>query len=175
MSVLELDISTSPEAVFRANGGGSGAFWFDGPADGGATFMGFPCTAQLALRADGVVEIRDAHGAREERSDALAAIERFVAEAPPVASIDAPHTVGFFAYDLVGLLEPHVRPRRDASAVLPLAWLARHDAVIEIPRAGDARRVRAARRGCSRRPARSVTCARCVARSSTSRRATSTR
>ena len=142
MSVLELDISTSPEAVFRANGGGSGAFWFDGPADGGATFMGFPCTAQLALRADGVVEIRDAHGAREERSDALAAIERFVAEAPPVASIDAPHTVGFFAYDLVGLLEPHVRPRRDASAVLPLAWLARHDAVIEIPRAGDARRVR---------------------------------
>ena len=67
MSVLELDISTSPEAVFRANGGGSGAFWFDGPADGGASFMGFPCTAQLALRADGVVEVCDAHGAFARR------------------------------------------------------------------------------------------------------------
>lgn len=142
MSVLELDISTSPEAVFRANGGGSGAFWFDGPADGGASFMGFPCTAQLALRADGVVEVCDAHGAHEERGDALAAIERFVADAPGIASQDAPHTVGYVAYDLIGLLEPRVRPRRDASAVLPLAWLARHDAVVEIPCAGDRRRVR---------------------------------
>jgi para-aminobenzoate synthetase component 1 len=142
MSVLEIDISTSPEAVFRANGGGSGAFWFDGPADGGATFMGFPCTAQLVLRADGVAEIRDARGAREERHDVLAAIERFVADAPRFASQGAPHTVGFFAYDLVGLLEPHVRPRRDASASLPLAWLARHDAVVEIARDGDGRRAR---------------------------------
>ena len=133
MSVLELDISTSPEAVFRANGGGSGAFWFDGPADGAATFMGFPCTAQLLLRADGVAVMADARGVREERRDVLGAIERFVAEGR-APSAQAPHTVGFFAYDLIALLEPHVRPRRDDTATLPLAWLARHDAVVEVPR-----------------------------------------
>ena len=100
MSVLELDISTSPEAVFRSNGGGSGAFWFDGPADGAATFMGFPCSTQLLLRADGVVAITDARGVREERRDVLGAIERFVAEGR-APSEHAPHTVGFFAYDLI--------------------------------------------------------------------------
>jgi para-aminobenzoate synthetase component 1 len=141
MSVLELDISTSPESVFRANGGGSGAFWFDGPADGGATFMGFPCTAQLVLRSDGVLEIRDASGVREERNDVLAALEHFIAEGRELDGDDAPHTVGYVAYDLIALLETRVHPRRDASATLPLAWLARHDAVVEIPRVtGDAPR-----------------------------------
>jgi para-aminobenzoate synthetase component 1 len=133
MSVLELDISTSPEAVFRSNGGGSGAFWYDGPADGAATFMGFPSSTQLLLRADGVVVIADARGVREERRDVLGAIERFVAEGR-APSAQVPHTVGFFAYDLIALLEPRVRPRRDGTATLPLAWLGRHDAVVEVPR-----------------------------------------
>jgi len=146
MSVLEIDISTSPEALFRANGGGSGAFWFDGPTDGGDTFMGFPCTTQLLLRADGVAVITSANAEREEHRDALGATERFVAGAPaPPDGSGAPHTVGFFAYDLIALLERRAQPRRDASASLPLAWLARHDAVVEIPRTDaatrDARRV----------------------------------
>ncbi|MBY0273762.1 chorismate-binding protein [Candidatus Binatia bacterium] len=146
MSVLELDISTSPETVFRANGGGSGAFWFDGPADGGATFMGFTSSTQLLVRADGSTEIHDHRGARTSRGDALRAIETFVAEGRTLdARGTAPHTVGYLAYDLVALLEPRVRPRRDPSATLPLAWLARHDAVVEmahVARRTGARRVR---------------------------------
>lgn len=146
MSVLELDISTSPETVFRANGGGSGAFWFDGPADGGATFMGFPSSTQLLVHADGRAEVHAHDGARLERRDALRAIETFVAEGRALDERGtAPHTVGYLAYDLVALLEPRVRPRRDPDATLPLAWLVRHDAVAEISHVvqrGGARRVR---------------------------------
>jgi para-aminobenzoate synthetase component 1 len=106
--------------------------------------MGFPCTAQLLLRADGVVELRDASGVREERHHVLAALERFLADGRPLGSGDeAPHTVGYVAYDLVSLLETRVRPRRDAHATLPLAWLARHDAVLEVlPTTGPLQRLR---------------------------------
>ena len=132
MSVVELDISASPEALFRRIGGTGGAFWIDGQSVSGASFMGFDPGAQLVLRADGTLELLGASARRTLHGDPLEAIEEFVAGAPPLPSRAAPHTVGFFAYDLVGLLESRVRPRRDATCVLPLALLARYDAVVEV-------------------------------------------
>lgn len=134
MSVLELDISTSPEALCRGVCGEGGAFWLDGgQVRGAATFMGFAPVAQLVLGPDGALESEE-NGVPRRLADApLDAIERFVAEGTPLGSTTlAPHTVGFFAYDLGGLIEPRIRPRRDASSTLPLARLARYDAVIEV-------------------------------------------
>jgi len=147
MSVVKLDISTSPEALFRKIGGEGGAFWIDGQAAGGATFMGFAPEAQLILHADGTLEIE--HRGRREMlaGDPLEAIEEFVAAVPPLsASGAAPRTIGYFAYDLVALLEARIRPRRDAGCTLPLARLARYDAVVEWPApSADARRERNAK------------------------------
>lgn len=139
MSVLELDISTSPEALCRGVCGESGAFWRDGQMLGAATFMGFAPGAQLILDHAGVVTLDERGARRRLAGDPLAAIERFVADGtPPPAAPDAPSTVGFFAYDLAGAIEPRIQPRRDAACALPLAYLARYDAVVELlaPEAG---------------------------------------
>jgi len=141
MSVLELDISTSPEALCRGICGERGAFWLDGgQTRGAATFTGFAPVAQLVLGADGAVE-SEADGVRRRLALApLDAIERFVAEGAPLGNATlAPHTVGFFAYDLGGLIEPRIHPRRDASSTLPLARLARYDAVVEVASHAPAR------------------------------------
>jgi len=168
MSVLELDISTTPEALFRSIGGESGAFWIDGLAAGGATFMGCAAEAQLVLHADGTLE-RDGSGRQEAPTGGvLAAIEAFVAETAPLAGAHgAPRTIGFFAYDLAGLLEPTIRPRRDASCALPLARLARYDAVVEVVparTAGDAGAQRVTARIHATSPAAAERCARVVCR-----------
>lgn len=136
MSVLELDISTSPEALCRGVCGESGAFWLDGQTLGAATFTSFAPVAQLVLTHDGAVE-RVERGVRRRLDEApLDAIERFVAEGPALGEQTlAPHTVGYFAYDLGALVESRIRPRRDADSTLPLARLARYDAVVEL-RAG---------------------------------------
>ena len=133
MSVLELDISTSPEALCRGVCGESGAFWRDGQTLGAATFMGFAPGAQLILDHAGVATLDERGARRRLAGDPLAAIERFVADGtPPPAAPDAPSTVGFFAYDLAGSIEPRIRPRRDGACALPLAYLARYDAVVEL-------------------------------------------
>jgi para-aminobenzoate synthetase component 1 len=136
MSLIELDISASPEAVFGRIGSTAGAFWIDGRRDGGGSFMASAPEAQLLLRGDGTVELLRGGERRTPRGDPLRLLEEFVGDAAPLGG-DAPRTVGFFAYDLVGLLEPRVRPRRDPLCVLPLAGLARYDAVVELLRDDD--------------------------------------
>jgi para-aminobenzoate synthetase component 1 len=132
MSVVELDISASPEALFRTIGGMAGAFWIDGSSGGGGSFMGYAPVAQLVLQTNGTLELLRGAERTTTGGDPLAAMEDFVAGAPPLTTGSAPHTVGYFAYDLIGLTEPRVRPRRDPSCVLPLALLARYDAVLEV-------------------------------------------
>jgi para-aminobenzoate synthetase component 1 len=138
MSVLELDISTSPEALCRGVCGESGAFWLDGQTLGAATFTSFAPVAQLVLTSDGTVECEERGVRRRLDAAPLDAIERFVEEGAPLGEhTPAPHTVGYFAYDLGALVEARIRPRRDAGSTLPLARLARYDAVVEL-RAGAA-------------------------------------
>ncbi|MEW6270615.1 MAG: anthranilate synthase component I family protein, partial [Thermodesulfobacteriota bacterium] len=133
MSVIELDMSTSVEGLFRRVAKESGAFWLDGERTDGATFMGFAPRAQLVLRADGrLVEIADERRRALSR-EPLQAMEDFVAGARAGDVPDGvPHTVGYFAYDLAHAIEPRIRPRRGPRARLPLALLARYDAVLEV-------------------------------------------
>jgi para-aminobenzoate synthetase component 1 len=136
MSLIELDISTSVEVLFRRIAEESGAFWLDGEKTDGATFMGFAPRAQLAVLADGRV-VEDAGGERRTlRGDPLRALEEFVRAPAGSVPDGVPHTVGFFAYDLASCIEPRIRTRRDPSSRLPLARLARYDCVLEVAPAG---------------------------------------
>lgn len=132
MSVVELDISTTPETLFARVAGEDGAFWLDARSADEPTFTSFSPSAQLVVHADGSIATSGAAAA--SHADPLHEIERFVAAGATGAAPGpvAPHTVGFFAYDLATLVEPRMRPYRDATATLPLAYLARYDAVLEL-------------------------------------------
>jgi len=136
MSVLELDIPTSPEALFRVVCGERGAFWLDGQTLGAATFTSFTPVAQLVVEPAGTVVVDERGARRRHARNPLDAIEEFVTAGDALGP-GVPHTVGYFAYDLAGLIEPRIRPRRDAGATLPLVRLARYPAVVEL-RAPDA-------------------------------------
>jgi len=137
MSVVDLDISTTAEALFARVGGEDGAFWIDARSADESTFMSFAPSAQLVVRHDGTMRVHGAATLAGPGADPLAGVERFVADGGAFApGSPAPHTVGCFAYDLAALVEPRMRPWRDGTARLPLVHLARYDAVLELPAGG---------------------------------------
>lgn len=129
---VEFKIAAPASEVFRRLGRRKGAFWIDRAPVGGASFMGFSPSAQLRIEGPGDCSWIDARGNRDVSNDddAAAAIGAFVRAGTPFAGEHAPpRTVGFLGYDLAPKMEPHLAARRDRTSTLPLACLARYDAV----------------------------------------------
>ena len=139
--------NADPEGLFRQLSRRRSAFWLDDATSKRASFMGFESSAQLQILSDGTARRVDERGASTLRIDPLRAIEDFVASLDAddrrVARVDSggiathqsevPWIVGFLAYDLAPFLEPRMAIRQSTpqdSAALPLAYLARYDAVV---------------------------------------------
>lgn len=127
MTTIELDRTVRASTLFRRLGGRRGALWLDDATLVEPPFMGLDPEAQLIVCADGRV-LRDDHGERRSvASDPLRAVAAFLDETPDTGH---PWTVGYLAYDLAPFVEPAMRPRTNAAGALPIAYLARYDALL---------------------------------------------
>lgn len=127
---VELKITAPASEIFRRLGRREGAFWIDRTSAGGASFMSFAPTAQLFIDEHARATRVDSTGRTSAAEDPATALADFVREAEPLESRHAcPRTAGYLGYDLGPTMEPHLAARRSASSAVPLAYLARYDAV----------------------------------------------
>ena len=129
MRVVPLALRRDPLEVLASLGAEPGAFLLEVPdAAEPVTLLGCAPRTQLRVLADGHVE-RDG---RREAGDPLAAVERFVAEGPP---LPFPYggAVGYLAYEFGRFTEPGRGGEAPAPEV-PLAVLSRYDPVLAYDR-----------------------------------------
>ena len=128
---VELKNPAPAPEIFRRLRRRKGTFWLDGALGGRASFMAFAPVAQLWIDPEGHAHRSDSQGTRRERGDPIEALARFVEETPPFDGPPAaPRTVGYLSYELGPFLEPHLAARTGRDLGLPIAWLARYDAVV---------------------------------------------
>src|SRR5438128_9604713 len=129
MRVVPLALRRDPLEVLASLAAEPGAFLLEVPDPAEpVTLLGCAPRAQLCIRADGSVE-RDG---RLEGGDPLAALERFVAEGPPLP-FPYGSAVGYLAYELGRFTEPG-RDGRSPAPDVPLAVLSRYDPVLAYDR-----------------------------------------
>src|SRR6266446_3268711 len=129
MRLVPLALRRDPLEVLASLAAEPGAFLLEVPdPTEPVTLLGCAPRAQLRVRADGSVE-RDG---RLERGDPLAALERFVAEGPPLP-FPYGSAVGYLAYELGRFTEP-ARDGRPPAPGGPLAVLSRYDPVLAYDR-----------------------------------------
>lgn len=136
---IDLGCVADPATAFRRLAAGPGAFWLDG-GDEGTHFLGVAPTRRFSIDRDLRVKVSGDAGRRPAQAP-LDAIETFVADATRgAAGGEAPRVVGCLAYDLAPAVEERLEARRprpgDPAAGLPLAVLARYDAVAVVRPAG---------------------------------------
>jgi len=125
MRVVPLALRRDPLDVLASLAAEPHAFLLEVPRIG-TTLLGCAPPAELRVLADGRV-VRE--GSRGSDAEPLAAIERFVAEAPCHVPFPFGTVVGYLAYELGRFTEP---PRDGAwrAPDVPLAVLARYDPVL---------------------------------------------
>jgi anthranilate/para-aminobenzoate synthase component I len=134
MTTIELDMTARASALFARIGRRRGALWLDDATSVEPPFMGLHPEAQLFVRPDGSVFTVERGGRRHVASDPLHAVAAFLDETPDTG---LPWTVGYLGYDLAPFVEPAMRPRTGGDGALPLAYLARYDALLAGEPAGS--------------------------------------
>src|SRR5216110_866432 len=129
MRVVPLALRRDPLEVLASLAAEPGAFLLEVPDPAQPlTLLGCAPRARLRIRADGRVE----RGGRVEGGDPLAALERFVAEGPPLP-FPYGSAVGYLAYELGRCTEPG-RDGGPPAPDGPLAVLSRYDPVLAYDR-----------------------------------------